>query len=88
MRNDGHLEQIGSTMNEDIVHEFWILKVRLIAFTDRFDKEYGRKVKDDFKCLDLSNWENGVVIDRTGKTAKRIGSGRRSGVVLFFFIAG
>ena len=34
--------------------------------------------KDDFKCLDLSNWKNGVAIDKTGKTAERIGSGKRS----------
>ena len=31
-----------------------------------------REVKDDIKCLDQSNWKNGVSIDKTGKNTGRI----------------
>ena len=48
-----------------------ILKILLAEFADRLDKEYVREVKNNFKCLDLSNWKNGVAINKTGNTAKR-----------------
>lgn len=48
-----------------------ILKILLAEFADKLDKEYVREVENDFKCLDLSNWKNGVAIDKTGNTEKR-----------------
>lgn len=33
----------------------------------------GRKVRDNLDCLDLSNWKNGVAIDRTSKATGRTG---------------
>ena len=51
-----------------------MLKILLTGFGDRSDKEYVRKVRDDLECLDLSNWKNGVAIDRTSKATGRTGT--------------